>query len=60
VTLAIRLGTEHQINMAVRFKADLGAFAGRTTRGLEKARNAEPAQPAMLRRDLTPRCKPVA
>src|SRR5262252_5550091 len=55
VTLAVRLGAEHECHAAVRLEADLGAFARRAARGLEKTRDAEPAQPAALHRGLTPR-----
>ena len=59
VALAVRLGAEHESDAAVRLEADLGAFAGCAARGLEKAGDAEPAQPAALRRSLSPLGKAV-
>src|SRR6516162_1835938 len=59
VALTVRLGAEHKCHAAGRLKADLGAFAGRAARGLEKAGDAEPAQPTALDRFLSPSGKTV-
>src|SRR6516225_106303 len=59
VALAVRLGAEHECHLAVRLKADLGAFARRAARGFEKTGDAEPAQPAAPRRFLSPSSKAI-
>jgi hypothetical protein len=59
MALAIRLGAEHERDAAVWLEADLGAFARRAARGLEKTRDTEAAQPAALRRGPAPRSKAV-
>src|SRR6267142_2647987 len=57
VSLADRLGAEHQGDAAVRLEADLGALARRAARCLEKTGDAEPAQLAALDRFPAPRRK---
>ena len=59
VALAVRLGAEHECHLAVRLKADLGAFPRGAPRRFEKAGSAKPAQPAALRRGLPPSGKVV-
>jgi hypothetical protein len=54
VVLAVRLGADQERNAAVRLEADLGAFARRAARCLEKTGDAEPAQPAALGSGLLP------
>src|SRR5436305_4163896 len=54
VTLAVRLGAEHQRDAAVWLEADLGALARRAARCFEKTGEAEPAQLAALRRGAPP------
>src|SRR5437773_11106144 len=57
MTLAVRLGAEHQRDAAVRLEANLGALARRAARCLEKTGDAEPAKPAAVRRLPTARRK---
>src|ERR1700731_5160487 len=57
VALAVRLGAEHQRDAGVWLEADLGALARRAARCLEKTGDAEPAQPAALRRGLAAGCE---
>ncbi len=56
VPLAVRLRTDQQAHGPVGLEADLGAFVRRAAGGLEKAGDADPAQPAGGARCL-PSCR---
>jgi hypothetical protein len=59
VALAVRLGPKHECDAAVGLETDLGAFARRAARRLEKAGDTEPAQSTPRGRGSSPSGKPV-